>query len=221
MLPRKARHLIRAQGTKMLQTIQQMPPISREQTSEKQQKKQRIAQYIKDLCLIQGGEITLASGTQSSVYFNMKRLAADPQAMRFVAQIFLQHITQHPDVKYIGGLEMGAVPLTAAVLAQPEAAQSELRGFYIRKETKRHGLKKLIEGLADESEFKGQKIIILEDVTTTGDSSLEAIRIARKAGADVQEIITLLDREEGAAENLQKENLNLTAIFRASDILSL
>ncbi len=217
--------MLQATAQKMSKKI----PLNTQPASH--QSSQEVKKFIKDLCLIRGDKITLASGKQSDVYFNMKRLAADPRAMRLVARIFLEYIGEHSDVRYIGGLEMGAVPLTAAILAQPEAVQSRLRGFYIRKETKGHGLKKLIEGLANERELKGQKIILLEDVTTTGNSSLDAVRVVREAGADVQEIITLLDREEGAAENIkkenikkeniEKENLKLTAIFRARDILSL
>ena len=177
---------------------------------------QKLAQIIKTLCLVRGEAITLSSGKQSQVYFNMKRLAADPQAMRLAAKLLGARIIKHSDVNYIGGLELGAVPLIASVITQ---SQHLLCGFYIRKITKGHGLKKLIEGLKDESELKGQKVIILEDVTTTGGSSLEAVKAVREAGGQVKEVITLLDRQEGAAENLKAENITLTAILRASDIL--
>ena len=177
---------------------------------------QKLAQFIKTLCLVRAEAITLSSGKQSQVYFNMKRLAADPQAMRLAAKLLGARIIKHSDVNYIGGLELGAVPLIASVITQ---SQHLLCGFYIRKITKGHGLKKLIEGLKDESELKGQKVIILEDVTTTGRSSLEAVKAVREEGAQVKEVITLLDRQEGAAENLKKENIPLTAILRASDIL--
>ena len=177
---------------------------------------QKLAQIIKTLCLVRGEAITLSSGKQSQVYFNMKRLAADPQAMRLAAGLLLARILCHSDIQYIGGLELGAVPLIASVITQ---SQHPLRGFYIRKRTKGHGLKKLIEGLKDESELKGQKVIILEDVTTTGGSSLEAVKAVREAGGQVKEVITLLDRQEGAQENLKEENITLTAILRASDIL--
>ena len=177
---------------------------------------QRLAQFIKTLCLVRAEAITLSSGKRSQVYFNMKRLAADPQAMRLAAKFLLARILCHCDIQYIGGLELGAVPLIAAVITQ---SQDPLSGFYIRKRTKGHGLKKLIEGLKDESELEGQKVIILEDVTTTGGSSLEAVKAVREAGGQVKEVITLLDRQEGAQDNLKKENIPLTAILRASDIL--
>ena len=177
---------------------------------------QRLAQFIKTLCLVRAEAITLSSGKQSQFYFNMKRLAADPQAMRLAAKLLDARIIEHSDVNYIGGLELGAVPLIAAVITQ---SQHPLRGFYIRKRTKGHGLKKLIEGLKDESELEGETIILLEDVTTTGGSSLEAVKAVREAGGQVKEVITLLDRQEGATENLKAENIPLSAILRASDIL--
>ena len=106
---------------------------------------QRLAQFIKTLCLVRAEAITLSSGKQSQVYFNMKRLAADPQAMRLAAGLLLQRIIEHADVNYIGGLELGAVPLIAAVITQ---SQHPLHGFYIRKRTKGHGLKNSLKGSA-------------------------------------------------------------------------
>jgi orotate phosphoribosyltransferase len=169
--------------------------------------------FVRELSLVRG-DITLASGKKSDHYFNMKPLMMNPKALQAAARALAEKIPE--SIKYIGGLEMGAVPLTAAVLALDETG---LCGFFVRKAPKEHGLKKRIEGLAAGVSLQGQEVVMLEDVTTTGSSALGAAKVIEAEGAVVKAVITLLDREEGAAENFAKANIDFIACLTKSDIL--
>jgi orotate phosphoribosyltransferase len=107
---------------------------------------------------------------------------------------------------------MGAVPITAAVCAK-SFPSCPLRGFFVRKEVKEHGTQSLIEGQFD----KGARVVILEDVTTTGGSTLHAATTIREAGGQVTKAITVIDRLEGARENLAAEGIALIALFTSDD----
>ena len=111
---------------------------------------------------------------------------------------------------------MGAVPLTAGVLALHEGG---LKGFFIRKQAKAHGLQKRIEGIAEGESLKDKQVVMIEDVTTSGGSALRAIEAVKAEGAIVKHVITLLDREEGATENFAKAGIQLLPCLTKSDII--
>ncbi len=166
-------------------------------------------------------EITLASGAKSWLYFNMKPTMLDPEGAFLMAELILDRLSD-VSASHIGGLEMGAVPIAACVAPAsyrrwPDRA---LRAFLIRKQAKAHGTRARIEGLARDETLKGARVVMVEDVTTTGGSLLDAVRVVRAAGATIVKVITLVDRQEGARQALAAEGLDLTPLFLAQDFTS-
>jgi orotate phosphoribosyltransferase len=175
----------------------------------------RLAEIIKQKSLItEGGPFKLASGAMSDYYLDMKPTMFDAEGIALIAEVIFQMLADERDVDAVGGLELGAVPLAAAVCAR-SFPERPLQGFVVRKETKDHGTAKKIDG-----NFKnGARVVIIEDVTTKGGSSMQAIRAVRERGATVSRVISIVDRLEGAAENFSKEGIALTPIFTTRDLL--
>ena len=167
------------------------------------------------------GEITLASGRKSDFYFNMKPTMLDPEGALLTASLLLEALEQEwmGHVDYIGGLEMGAVPLVGALAALSAQRGKPLHAFFVRKKPKEHGAKLLIEGLALGESLKGKRVVVIEDVTTTGKSALKAANAARESGATVEMVLTVVDREEGAGDNLAAAGLSFCALFWADEFL--
>jgi orotate phosphoribosyltransferase len=164
------------------------------------------------------GDFTLSSGKKSSLYFNMKPTMMAPEGGYLSARALQRHIQSlRPD--YVGGLEMGAVPIIAALAALSFAGGNSLKTFFVRKKPKEHGTKLLVEGLAPGETLQGARVVIVDDVTTSGMSVLKAVEAAREAGADVEAAISMVDREEGARELLAQNGVRLSSIFRARDFL--
>ena len=165
--------------------------------------------------MLRDTEVKLASGASSTFYFDMKRTAFHPEGASLIAQLILAEFVRIK-VDYVGGLEMGAVPLVACVVQQ-SFPDRPLSGFFVRKQPKEHGTRRLIEGLRHEDSLTDTSVVLLEDVTTTGGSVLKAVSAVREEGAAVSRIVTVVDRLEGAAENLARENVELAAILTARD----
>lgn len=162
------------------------------------------------------GDFTLASGRKSHRYFNLKPTMMTPEGGYLCALGVLATLEPlAPD--YVGGLEMGAVPVVSALAALSHARGAPVRTFFVRKAAKGHGARQQLEGLADGESLSGKTVVIVEDVTTTGGSALQAVEVARAEGATVEHIVTLLDREEGAREALAAQGLTLHAVMRAPE----
>ncbi len=160
----------------------------------------------------------LASGKKSPYYFNMKATMMDPLGAILCARLLFEEIEAlHPD--YIGGLEMGAVPLVSTVCAISAASTTPISAFFVRKQRKSHGTGLLVEGLKQAETLAGKHVVMIDDVTTTGGSVLKAIQSAREDGAVVKYVLALVDREDGAVENLAEHDLELRSIFTASDFI--
>jgi len=164
------------------------------------------------------GKFTLASGRESEMYFNLKPTMMFPRGARLAAGAFLECIRAE-GVDLVGGLEMGAVPLMGSLAAISEMEGRPVRTFFVRKKPKQHGTRELIEGLGPGETLSGSRALILDDVATTGGSILDAARAARDAGASVNAGLVLVDREEGAADNLEREGIRLLSIFRGREFL--
>jgi orotate phosphoribosyltransferase len=175
-------------------------------------KKERLRTLIKERSLLRGAEFKLASGRESSFFFDMKKTMFDPEGAALVAELVFAAVAAERDVRFIGGLEMGAVPVVAAVCAR-SYPEHPISGFFVRKEIKGHGTNKLIDGCLEPD----SKVILLEDVTTTGGSVLKAAHAVRALGCTVHTAITLVDRLEGAATNLAEQGLTLVPLFTAPD----
>ena len=158
------------------------------------QRRKRLAELIKERSF-RRGNFTLASGKQSSYYFDSKPTMLHPEGASLLAELIADEIK---DVKAdcVGGLEMGAIPLIAPVAMKSHEQGHPLLGFFVRKAPKDHGTKQRVEGL----NMAGKTAVILEDVTTTGGSAMQAVEEVRAAGGTVALVLSILDRGEGAAE---------------------
>ncbi len=164
------------------------------------------------------GKFTLASGRESEMYFNLKPTMMFPRGAHLAAKAFLERIRAE-GVDFVGGLEMGAVPLMGSLAAISAMEGRPVRTFFVRKKPKQHGTKELIEGLGPGETLAGSRAMILDDVATTGGSILDAARAAREGGATVDAALVLIDREEGAAENLEREGIRLLSVLRGREFL--
>jgi orotate phosphoribosyltransferase len=161
------------------------------------------------------GKVVLASGRESNFYFDMKPAMLDPNGANLLAELILQEL-QGVKADCIGGLEMGAVPLIAPVAMRSPDFGRHLAGFFVRKTVKDHGTKKRIDG----ADIAGKTVVILEDVTTTGGSAMEAVKAVEDAGAKVALVLSILDRGEGAADLYAKAGVPFKSLFRAEEFLA-
>jgi orotate phosphoribosyltransferase len=145
------------------------------------------------------GNFTLASGKTSSYYINSKKVLFHSEAIALVGEL-LYHATQDLEAQGIGGLEIGAIPMAAAAGTAYYNHGKAIEGFFVRKEAKGHGSKQRVEG-----EIKaGDKVVVIDDVLTTGGSVVQAIEEVEKLGATVVRVICVVDRLQGAGEALAK-----------------
>ena len=177
---------------------------------------ERLVRLVSELSLLRTGKIRLAAGGTSTFYFDMKPTLFSPEGAALVAERVLDFAAQD-GARFVGGLEIGAVPIVACV-AQLSflGGRQRVQGFFVRKTPKDHGTRKRIEGLAPEA-LKGNRVLIVDDVTTTGSSVLQAVEAARAEGAIVETVLTVVDRLEGAAANLAKRGVNLVPLTTADD----
>ncbi len=172
-----------------------------------------LFQIIKARSFREKGAFKLASGRTSTIYFNLKPTMLDPDGARLIGAALAKEATAL-GADTVGGLELGAVPLVTATAAMSAVVGKPLRAVFVRKAAKDHGTQSLIEGLAEGESLQGKTVVVLEDVTTTGGSSLKAVEALRAAGATVTHVVTVVDREEGAAEAFAGSGVVLRALFR-------
>src|ERR1017187_6228275 len=178
--------------------------------------RERLANLLRSKSLVRG-EITLSSGKKSDYYMDCKLTTLDPEGALLTGYCVLELLDEmgiKPDA--IGGLSMGADPLVTAAGVVSTIEKRPLPGFLVRKEAKKHGRQKQIEGLENP---RGKKVVIVDEVCTTGGSTIEAIEAAEREGCDVVAVISLVDREEGGSEKL-KAKYNYGAIFTARELLA-
>ncbi len=174
----------------------------------------RLLELLKTLAY-EEREVILASGKPSNFYIDCKQAALTAEGHFLIGTIICDVLANvAPDVRAIGGLTMGADPIASAVATVSFTLGRPLDAFYIRKEPKGHGTQKWLEG--DKRVRPGTPVAIVEDVCTTGGSTLKAIERARLHGLDVRRVITLVDREEGGREAVEKE-APFTALFKKSE----
>jgi orotate phosphoribosyltransferase len=164
------------------------------------------------------GTFVLSSGKTSNFYLDMKPSMLDPEGANLLAELVIEHLKNIPErVDLVGGVAMGAVPLVSAVTVLSASKPKKLPGFVVRKQVKDHGTKKVVE---TSETLKGKNVAILEDVTTTGESSMYAVVAAQQAGATVVLVLSLVDREEGAAEFYKSKDIPFRWLFRLSEFRS-
>jgi orotate phosphoribosyltransferase len=188
---------------------------SAEGAAVRMSRKARLVRIIAERSLMREVDLDLAAGGRTNFYFDMKPTAFDPEGASLIAELIVEALAGEP-VDLVGGLEMGAVPLVACVCQRSQQSRP-IAGFFVRKEAKDHGTRRLIEGVPKDQEIAGKQAVLIEDVTTTGGSVLAAVRAAREAGCEVRKIITVVDRLEGAADNLRQHGIELVALVTAED----
>jgi orotate phosphoribosyltransferase len=164
------------------------------------------------------GEITLASGRKSDFYFNLKPTMLDAEGAALLAELTLDALAGER-IDYVGGLEMGAVPLAGAIAQLSFMRGAPIQAFFVRKKPKEHGARLSVEGLAPGESLTGKRVVIVEDVTTTGGSAIKAVDAVRESGADIVMVLTMVDREEGAADNFREAGLAFRSLYKAAEFL--
>jgi orotate phosphoribosyltransferase len=164
------------------------------------------------------GEITLASGRKSDFYFNLKPTMLDPEGAALLAELTFDALSGDK-LDYVGGLEMGAVPLAGAIAQLSWMKNAPIAAFFVRKKPKEHGARLAVEGLSKGETLAGKRVVIVEDVTTTGGSAVKALDAVRAAGGDVVLVFTMVDRDAGATETFAKAGVEFRALYKAGEFL--
>jgi orotate phosphoribosyltransferase len=164
------------------------------------------------------GNFTLASGKQSSFYIDARLTTMSPEGLSAIGPIGLGMIRERGwDPDSVGGLTLGADPVSYAISYASATSGRAIRAFTVRKEAKAHGTGKLIEGPFETSD----RVVVIEDVITTGGSALKAVEALRAAGARVLGVLAVVDREEGGREAIEAAGIDVASIARVSEILPL
>jgi len=158
------------------------------------------------------GQFTLASGKQASYYLDGKQITLHSRGLKLVSEGLLDLMTE-TGAEAVGGMSMGADPIVAGVLAEAALRDRDLIGVLIRKEAKGHGTNKYVEGPLQ----PGMKVVIVEDVVTTGGSSLLAVDRIQEFGCEVVQVLTIIDRMEGGAQNFAARNLPFQSLLTIAD----
>lgn len=161
--------------------------------------------------------VTLASGRESHFFIDCKQTVLTAEGHHLAGTLMLAALGELPRCEAVGGVELGGCPLASAVSLLSHQAGSELPALYVRKATKDHGTRKLVEG--DRALRPGLPVALLEDVVTTGGSSLRAVESLSSVGAVVVGVVALVDREEGGREALRERGLPLVALTTKSDFM--
>ena len=172
---------------------------------------------------VRHGDFTLASGKKSDLYVNCKLTALDPAAALLVGAVGWELLKQtaaatNTRIDAVGGLTMGADPiaLSIGIASQLDAPGNPLQTFTVRKAAKEHGTKKLIEG----NFSAGNTVVVIDDVVTTGGSTLQAIKAVEDEGGKVAFVIALVDRLEGGRQNIEGQGYKVVPYFTRADVLS-
>ncbi|MDZ7758657.1 MAG: orotate phosphoribosyltransferase [Desulfovermiculus sp.] len=175
----------------------------------------RLAGYLLDRSYIPG-RVTLTSGRVSDYYFDCKQTALHPEGGYLLGLILLRSLKD--SVQAVGGMTLGADPLVSAVSVLSHIHNCPLPGFIVRKTSKGHGTNQYLEGLANIPQ--GAKVAVLEDVVTSGGSVLTACQRTVQAGLHIEQVLTVLDRQEGGAEALAEEGYTLESVFTKKSLFA-
>lgn len=159
----------------------------------------------------------LAYAGKSQFYFDCKIAVQDPEAMEIIARLIFERI-KNLDVAAIGGLEVGAIPISTVVALLSQLEGKPIRSFFVRKEMKGHGIEDLIAGELN----PGERTVVVDDVVTTGKSTIQAIQAIKQIGAKVKKVIILVDREQfDGRKNIRQYCEDVEALTTRSEIMDL
>jgi orotate phosphoribosyltransferase len=166
-----------------------------------EQDRDRLRSILTRISVRRGQEFTLASGRKSDVYCDARVTTCRAEAMPLVGRLFLAKMSERGwRPRAVGGLTMGADPIVIAVARESLDQERVVDAFLVRKEAKGHGTRRQIEGLSEQGPLD---VVIVDDVCTSGESTIRAIQASREAGLNVLGAICLVDREEGAREAIE------------------
>jgi len=179
--------------------------------------RERLKQIILELSY-ERRLVKLASGRESDFYFDGKQTTLHSEGGYLTGKLFYEAIRDVEGVQAVGGITLGADPIATATSIAAFLAGQKLHAFIIRKEPKGHGTGQWLEGRKNLP--PGTRVVIVEDVVTTGGSSMKAVRRAEEEGLTVLGVVTLVDREEGGRENIEAEGYWLRTIFTRSQLVA-
>lgn len=162
------------------------------------------------------GKVKLSSGKTSSYYIDAKKVTMNPEGAWLTAKIFFDML-KHERFDAIGGLTIGADPIVTAIAVYSYLKRKPIPVFIVRKEPKKHGMQRYIEGVSLKAH---SRIIIIDDVMTSGQSALKAINVVKEKKCKIVKVMALVDRLEGARENLARDNYELVSIFTKNDLIN-
>jgi orotate phosphoribosyltransferase len=180
--------------------------------------REELAALVRDLGVVHG-HVTLSSGAEAEYYVDLRRVTLEHRAAPLVGRL-LRVLTADWEYSAVGGLTLGADPVADAVLhaaAAERLAAPDLPpvdAFVVRKDIKQHGMQRLIEG----PDIAGRRVLVVEDTSTTGASVLTAVRAVREAGATVAGVATVVDRDTGAREAIEAEDVPYRALLGLADL---
>ena len=173
----------------------------------------RLIELFRDRAL-KFGDFTLASGKKAKYYLDGKQITLHAEGLRLVAEGMLELAKDLADAEAVGGMSIGADPIVGGILAAAAGTgHGDLVGFMVRKEAKDHGTKKYVEGPLQ----PGQKVLIVEDVVTTGGSSLKAIDRVEDFGAEVVGVLAIIDRMEGGRRAFEDRGYRFASLLTIED----
>jgi orotate phosphoribosyltransferase len=176
--------------------------------------RQRLLELVRERAFRQG-EFTLSSGEKSQYYVDGKMIEVCPEGAFLIGQALYEQI-KDLDVTAIGGLAVGAVPLVASAMVICYQNGLEIEGFWVREEVKAHGTKKLIEGKLPAN----ARVVIVDDVVTSGASAKKAVDAVKERGATIVKIIAIVDRQRGAKELFEREGYEYEPLFSKDDLFA-
>ena len=161
------------------------------------------------------GEFTLTSGMKSSYYVDGKMTTFDPEGAYLIGRLMLDEVNKLPNkIDSAGGPVIGADPIVTAIGIAAHLQKKPLRLFVVRKKTKTHGMQKCIEGNFQ----KGDRVVIVEDVITTGGSILQAIEAVEESSGTVEAVMVVVDRKQGGRENIQQNGYRFISLFSIDEL---
>ncbi|MCF7878806.1 MAG: orotate phosphoribosyltransferase [Candidatus Omnitrophica bacterium] len=161
-------------------------------------------------------EVKLSSGKVSDFYIDVRKVSLSSKGIYLISQLFFQQI-EKKKITAFGGPTLGADPIVGGVCFLAQKSNKDLQGFLIRKSPKKHGKQKLIEG---PNLKNGSKVILCDDVATSGGSLLQAKKALDAEGVGIEEVMVVVDRNEGAREALARAGCNLFSLFTKADFLT-
>jgi orotate phosphoribosyltransferase len=153
--------------------------------------------------------VTLSSGRKSHTYFDIKKISLDPLGLDLISTLMLEEVKKFGTVMSVGGLEVGAIPISTGISMKSYQSDHKISSFYVRKQRKEHGLKHKVEG------YVREPIVIVDDVITKGDSIQQAITALRQERKKMLGVVTLVDR--GGGKELEKNGVKHSSIFHEKD----